>query len=74
MKLPRNIPGLEAVKILTKYYEWTIHRRQGSHITLKKENEKDIITIPYHKELDKGTLLAILRKAKIDKDDFINKL
>ena len=73
MKLP-NISGKKVIKILSKYYGWEIHRRKGSHITLKKENEKNILTVPFHEKIRIGTLLSILRKAEIDKEDFITKL
>ena len=74
MKLPRNLSGIEVIKVLKKYYNWEIHSREGSHVTLKKENERIIITVPLHKQLDPGTLLAVLRKANIEKEDFLSKL
>lgn len=74
MKLPRDLSGAELIKVLTKHYDWQVHRREGSHVTLKKGNEKELLTVPFHRQLDAGTLLAILRKAKIEKEDFIGKL
>ncbi len=74
MRLPRNLSGAEFIKVLTKHYSWEIHRREGSHVTLKKEKEIEILTIPLHSDLRIGTLLAILRKAGIEKDDFLKKL
>ena len=74
MKLPRDLSGVDVVKVLKKHYGWEIHSREGSHVTLKKENEKIILTVPLHKQLDPGTLLAILRKANVEKEDFIAKL
>ena len=74
MKLPRDASGIDVVKVLKKYYGWEIHSREGSHVTLKKVNEKIILTVPLHSQLDPGTLLAILRKANVEKDDFIEKL
>lgn len=74
MKLPRDLSGIDVIKVLKKYYGWEIHSREGSHVTLKKINEKIILTIPLHRQLDIGTLLAILRKANIEKGDFIEKL
>ena len=74
VKLPRNLSGIEFIKVLKKYYNWEIHSREGSHVTLKKINEKIILTVPLHRQLDVGTLLAILRKANIEKDEFIEKL
>ena len=74
MKIPRNISGIEFIKVLVKYYNWEVYRRQGSHVTLKKKSESEILTVPTHSHLDVGTLLAILRKANIEKEDFLNKL
>ncbi len=39
--------------------------QKGSHIKLRKDTEsgKQILTIPNHKILDKGTLRAIVRQA-----------
>ena len=74
MKLPRNLSGLEVIKVFKKYYGWEIHSREGSHVTLKKESEKVILTVPLHDQLDPRTFLAILRKANIEKNDFLEKL
>ena len=74
MKLPRDLSGIDVIKILKKSYGWEIHSREGSHVTLKKENEKIILTVPLHRQLDPGTLLAILRKANIEKNEFLEKL
>ena len=74
MKLPRDLSGIDVIKILKKNYGWDIHSREGSHVTLKKENEKVILTVPLHRQLDPGTLLAILRKANIEKNEFLEKL
>ena len=74
MKLPTNLSGLEVIQVLTKYYGWGIHRRKGSHVTLKKTGSLEILTVPVHDRLDQGTLLSIIRKAGIEKEDFISKL
>ena len=74
MKLPRNLSGTELVKVLVRNYGWEVHSRVGSHITLKKQSDVQILTVPAHSQLDVGTLLAILRKANIERDDFLRKL
>lgn len=73
MKLPRNLSGTDLVKVLKKRYGWEVHGREGSHVTLKKENEHLILTVPLHTQLDPGTLLAILRKANTLYDDIFPK-
>ncbi|MCD6492524.1 MAG: type II toxin-antitoxin system HicA family toxin [Archaeoglobaceae archaeon] len=60
------VSGDKLVKLLVKLgYE--IVRRKGSHITLEKDTEigRHRITIPYHKEIAKGTLNDILRKVSL---------
>jgi len=74
MKLPRNLPGTKVIKILIKHYNWEIYRREGSHVTLKKKNEMNIVTVPLHGSLLPGTFLSIIRKANIDREDFLKKL
>ena len=74
MKIPRNISGMDFIKVLVKHYDWEVYRRQGSHATLKKKSEAEILTVPLHSHLDVGTFLAILRKAKIEKENFLKKL
>ena len=61
-KLPR-ISGAEVIKILSKFFGFRALRQRGSHITLT--NDSVFLTVPLHKELDRGTLLAILRDAGI---------
>ncbi|MBI3035612.1 type II toxin-antitoxin system HicA family toxin [Candidatus Woesearchaeota archaeon] len=37
-----------------------MHGREGSHVTLKKEGEMNLLTVPFHKQLKQGTFLAVL--------------
>ena len=71
-KLPR-MSGGEVIKILTKI-GFTIARQKGSHVILKKETPEGIRTtvVPLHSEVDRGTLLEILRQAGLKKEDFLN--
>ena len=66
-KLPR-ISGVEVIKILTKFFGFRTLRQRGSHVTLT--NDSVFLTVPLHKELDRGTLLAILRDAGISRYEF----
>lgn len=61
----KNLSGDEVIKIF-KTFGFTISGQKGSHIKLirlLKDNIKQPITIPNHKEIDKGTLKAIIRQA-----------
>lgn len=67
------ISGKEAIAAFEKIgYE--IARRKGSHITLVKSGTTKILTIPDHKELDRGTLKSLINKAGITVDDFLKLL
>jgi predicted RNA binding protein YcfA (HicA-like mRNA interferase family) len=68
MKLPR-ISGRECVKALEKagFY---IKRQEGSHIILRRDDPFAQLVVPDHKELDRGTLRAIIRQAGLSVDAF----
>ncbi|MDP4008815.1 MAG: type II toxin-antitoxin system HicA family toxin [bacterium] len=59
------LSGSEVIKIL-EGFGFTVASQKGSHVKLKRQREtgsNQILTIPNHKELDRGTLRAILRQA-----------
>ena len=70
-KLPR-LSGKEVIKALSKF-GFEIVRQMGSHIFMKKKTDKEVITtvVPNHKEVDRGTLLEIIRQAKLTRDEFL---
>ncbi|MGH7594790.1 MAG: type II toxin-antitoxin system HicA family toxin [bacterium] len=71
-KLPR-ISGRECVKALGKagfYFK----RQEGSHIILRRDDPFAQTVVPDHKELDRGTLRAIIRQAGLSVDEFVNML
>jgi predicted RNA binding protein YcfA (HicA-like mRNA interferase family) len=49
-------------------------RRHGSHVILRRDDPYVQVVIPDHKELDRGTLRAIIRQAGISIDEFIKLL
>ena len=73
-KLPR-LSGREVIKALSKV-GFVVARQKGSHVIMKKKfPEGEIATVvPNHKEVDKGTLLEIIRQARLTKEDFMNLL
>jgi len=71
-KLPR-ISGRECVKALEKL-GFYFKRQEGSHIILRKDDPFAQIVVPDHKELDRGTLRAIIRQANLSIDEFIKTL
>ncbi|MBX3003912.1 MAG: type II toxin-antitoxin system HicA family toxin [Anaerolineales bacterium] len=68
-KLP-SVSGWECIKALQKA-GFEVKRQRGSHVVLRRANPLTQLTVPDHKELDRGTLRAILRSADISVDDFI---
>jgi len=73
-RLPR-LSGHEIIKILSKAgFHKT--RQKGSHVMLVKETKQGKVgcVVPLHDEIESGTLLAILKQAKISKDEFLEKI
>jgi len=71
-KLP-VISGRTCVKALEKtgfYFK----RQEGSHMILRRNDPFAQIVIPDHKELDRGTLRAIIRQAGLSVQEFVKLL
>jgi len=62
------ISGREAVKAFEKA-GFRFHHQRGSHIILYHANGRHL-SVPDHKELDRGTLRALIRGAGITVEDF----
>ena len=71
MKLP-ILSGRDVIKILSKQ-GFAVARQKGSHVILVKETKdsKIGVVVPNHKEIDKGTLLEIIRQSGMAKEDFL---
>lgn len=67
-KLPQ-ISGRATVRALEKI-GFYVKRQHGSHIILRRDNPFCQTVVPDHKELDRGTLRAILRQTDISVDEF----
>ena len=74
-KLPK-LSGQEIIKILVKKFGFEVSRQKGSHVVLRKfeAGEKIVTVVPLHREVKTGTLLGILRLAKIKKEEFLEKI
>lgn len=70
-KLPR-LSGHETIKALFEI-GFIQKRQKGSHVILIKETEGGKIgcVVPLHKELEIGTLMGILRQARVSKEEFL---
>ncbi len=67
--LPR-ISGRECVKALQKV-GFYLKRQEGSHMILRRDNPFGQVVVPDHKELDRGTLRAIIRQSGLSVDEFV---
>ncbi len=69
-KLPK-LSGRECLKVLEKA-GFVFKRQEGSHIILRRDEPFAQLVVPDHKELDRGTLRAIIRQSGLTVDEFIN--
>ena len=70
--LPR-ISGQACVQALLKagFY---VRRQKGSHIILRRDSPLCQVVVPDHRELDRGTLRAIIRETGLSVDNFVELL
>lgn len=67
------ISGRECIKALEKAGFYS-KRRESSHVVIRRDDPFAQIVVPDHKELDRGTLRAIIRQAGLSVDDFVRLL
>ena len=68
-KLPA-ISAKAAIKALD-HFGFKVYRQSGSHIHLWNEERNIVVTVPNHPELAKGTLISIMKQAKLGRLEFI---
>ena len=66
--LPR-ISGRECIKALQRM-GFVVKRQRGSHVVLRRDDPFAQTVVPDHKELDRGTLRAIIRQAGLSVSEF----
>jgi len=71
-RLPR-ISGRGCVKALQRV-GFYLKRQESSHMILRRDKPFGQLVVPDHKELDRGTLRAIIRHAGVGIDEFIELL
>lgn len=62
------------LKILVNKKDFTITRQKGSHVSLHKETEEGtlLVVVPQKSQIKKGTLLSILKQAKMKRKEFLD--
>jgi predicted RNA binding protein YcfA (HicA-like mRNA interferase family) len=68
----RSVSGAECIKILCNKFSFTIIRRKGSHVLLRKYtlNGQIATVVPDHDHLKIGTLKGVLKLAQVDEKEF----
>lgn len=61
--------GEEAIRAFEKA-SWRVARQKGSHVSMVKPGTPVILTVPLHRELDRGLLRALIRKAGLTVEEF----
>ena len=64
-KLP-VISAKEAIKAL-EHLGFQVYRQTGSHIHLWNKERNLVVTVPNHPELAKGTLISIIKQARLER-------
>lgn len=67
-KLP-VVSGRDVVTALAKV-GFRLDRQRGSHMMLVRDNPPTTLSVPDHRELDRGLLRGLLRQASISPEDF----
>ena len=68
-KLP-VVSGAECLKALSRV-GFEVYRQRGSHVVLVRKSPPAQTTIPNHRELDRGTLRAIIRQTGLTVEEFV---
>ena len=68
-KLPR-VSGRDCASALGKV-GFRLYLQEGSRMVFRRDQPYAQVVVPDHKELDRGTLRAILRGAEVDVEEFI---
>ncbi len=69
-----KLPVLSADKVIKALERagFKILRQSGSHIHLWHDEKRILVTVPNHKELARGTLNAIIKQSKMNRDEFLS--
>ena len=64
------LSGREVVQIFVRL-GWEIARQRGSHIILIRAGHPATLSVPDHREVARGTLRALIRRAGLTPEEFI---
>jgi predicted RNA binding protein YcfA (HicA-like mRNA interferase family) len=66
----RNHSSRDVLKVLTKYYGFSLERQSGSHYQLKHEDGRRV-TVPRKDPIKLGTIKSIISQAKTTEEEFL---
>lgn len=72
VKLP-SASGRDCIRALEKV-GFYFKRQEGSHVILRRDDPFAQVSVPLHKELDRGTLRSLIRQAGLSVDEFVDLL
>ena len=72
LKLP-VVSAKEAIKALEQL-GFQVYRQTGSHIHPWNKERNLVVTVPNHSELAKGTMISIIKQARLERKEFISAL
>ena len=65
--------GAEAIRAFERA-GWLQASQKGSHVTMIKSGAVVVLTVPLHRELGRGLLRSLIRKAGMTVDEFVDLL
>jgi predicted RNA binding protein YcfA (HicA-like mRNA interferase family) len=70
------VPLLRARDVIRAFERlgWQTSRQRGSHVMLTKPGHEATLSIPMHPHVARGTLRALISKAGLSVDEFLNQL
>ena len=63
------ISGKEAIRAFERD-GWVVARRESTHVTMKKNRVRFLLTVPLHRELDRGLLRRLVRDSGLTVEEF----
>ena len=63
------VSGKEAIRAFERD-GWTVARRESTHVTMKKRRVRFLLTVPLHRELDRGLLRRLIRDSGLRVEEF----
>jgi predicted RNA binding protein YcfA (HicA-like mRNA interferase family) len=63
------VSGREAIRAFERD-GWVVARRESTHVTMKRRRVRFLLTVPLHRELDRGLLRRLIRDSGLTVERF----